>query len=44
MVGLRNILVHEYIKVDLDRIYQHIQKVVDFRTFQKHIIKYLKKN
>ncbi len=43
MVGLRNLLVHEYIKVDLDKIYQHLQKLDDFRTFQNHIIEFLKK-
>lgn len=42
MAGLRNLLVHEYLKIDLDRIYNHLQKLEDFRTFQKHIIKFLK--
>ncbi|MBL7072020.1 MAG: DUF86 domain-containing protein [Candidatus Omnitrophica bacterium] len=41
IVGLRNLLVHEYIKVDLDKIYRHLQKLDDFRIFQKHIIKFL---
>lgn len=44
MVGLRNLLVHEYIKVDLDRIYQHLQNIGDFRTFQKRIIEFLKRS
>ena len=43
MVGLRNILVHEYIKVDPQKIYRHLQELDDFRTFQKHIIKFLQK-
>lgn len=42
MVGLRNILVHEYIEIDPKQIYQHLQNLDDFRTFQKHIIKFLK--
>ena len=42
MVGLRNILVHEYIKIDSKQIYRHLQNLNDFRTFQKHIIKFLK--
>lgn len=42
MAGLRNILVHDYLKIDLDKIYQHLQNLQDFRTFQKHIIAYLK--
>ena len=41
MVGLRNILVHEYIKIDPKQIYQHLQNLDDFRTFQKHIVKLL---
>lgn len=42
MIGLRNILVHEYIKIDPKQIYQHLQDLDDFRAFQKHIIAYLK--
>lgn len=42
MVGLRNILVHEYIEIDPKQIYQHLQNLDDFRIFQKHIIAYLK--
>lgn len=42
MVGLRNILVHEYLKIDLDKIYSQLQKLEDFRAFQKHIIAFLK--
>ncbi len=42
MAGLRNLLIHEYLEIDLDKIYQHLQNLDDFRTFQKHIIAYLK--
>lgn len=42
MVGLRNILVHEYIEIDPKQIYRHLQNLDDFRIFQKHIIAYLK--
>lgn len=41
MVGLRNILVHEYIEIDPEQVYQHLQNINGFRTFQKHIVKYL---
>ena len=41
MAGLRNILVHDYLKIDLDKIYQHLQNLQDFREFQKHILAYL---
>lgn len=44
MAGLRNILVHDYLKIDPKQIYQHLQNLNDFRTFQKHIIAFLKKN
>ncbi len=44
MAGLRNILAHEYLKVDPKLIYQHLQNLDDFRTFQKHIVKFLKHN
>jgi len=41
MAGLRNILVHEYSKIDLNIIYRQLQNLDDFRTFQKHIIEFL---
>ena len=43
MAGLRNILVHEYFKIDQKRLYDHLQNLGDFRAFQKHIIEFLKK-
>lgn len=43
MAGLRNLLVHEYIKIDPKQIYQHLQNLDDFRTFQKHIVNFLQK-
>lgn len=42
MAGLRNILVHEYLKIDPDKIYSYLQKLEDFRTFQKHLMKFLR--
>ena len=42
MVGFRNILVHEYLKIDTKQLYSHLQYLQDFREFQKHIIAYLK--
>ncbi|MEK6715279.1 MAG: DUF86 domain-containing protein [Candidatus Omnitrophota bacterium] len=44
MAGLRNILVHEYIKVDPVIIYKHLRRLADFRKFQKYIIIYLQKH
>ena len=43
MAGLRNILAHEYLKIDLNKLYEYLQNLQDFRIFQKHIIKFLKK-
>lgn len=42
MVGFRNILVHEYLKIDTKQLYSHLQHLQDFREFQKYIIAYLK--
>lgn len=42
MVGFRNILVHEYLKIDTKLLYSHFQHLQDFREFQKYIVAYLK--
>ena len=40
VAGFRNILVHEYLKVDMTIVYAHLQKdLKDFDTFAKHIAK-----
>ena len=41
MANLRNILVHGYLKIDKALLYGNIKNLGDFRTFQKHILKYL---
>lgn len=41
MSNLRNILVHGYLKVDRELLYQKIQKLDDFREFQKYILAYI---
>lgn len=43
MAGLRNLLVHEYTKIDPALIYKHCQNLADFRAFQKYIVKFLNK-
>lgn len=35
MVGLRNILVHEYVDIDLDQLYQMLDYLEDFQLFVK---------
>ncbi|MDI6603154.1 MAG: DUF86 domain-containing protein [Patescibacteria group bacterium] len=43
MVGLRNILVHEYGKIDRKKIYKILKKELqDLKEFKKQIIKFLK--
>lgn len=43
MAGLRNLLVHEYIKIKPELLYNHLQNLDDFREFQRHIVTYLKR-
>lgn len=44
MAKFRNLLVHEYIKVDLDKVYDYLQKAPDiFRKFAKHFVNFLEK-
>jgi uncharacterized protein YutE (UPF0331/DUF86 family) len=44
MMGLRNVLVHEYIDVDAERIYRLIQSELgDFEEFSREVIAFLKR-
>lgn len=44
MAGLRNVLVHEYMKVDLKKVYDILHNQLgDFETFAAHIADFLKK-
>ncbi len=40
MVGLRNVLVHEYISVDPERLYELLDRLDDFRRFAEQIEPY----
>lgn len=43
-MGLRNILVHKYGDIDIEKLHQHLQEdVKDFKIFAKHITNYIKK-
>ena len=45
MSGLRNVIVHRYMTVDDELIYQFRQRcVTDFETFSQHIVAYLQEN
>ena len=41
MVGLRNLLIHEYIKIDEEKLYQFLENLDDFVEFAMEIEKYL---
>ncbi len=43
MAGLRNLLAHEYLKIDPAKIYEHLQNLEDFREFSRYILKYINK-
>lgn len=40
MVGLRNILVHEYVKIDVNQLYQYLDNLDDFRKFARKIAQF----
>ncbi len=42
MINFRNILVHAYLGIDHHMVYQHLCRIGDFRTFQRHLLRYLK--
>ena len=45
MPGLRNVIVHRYMTVDHELIYQFLHRcVADFETFSQHIVEYLQAN
>lgn len=44
VTGFRNILVHEYLKIDIEKVYRHLQKdLKDFDRFARSIAQYVKK-
>lgn len=44
MIGLRNILVHQYSKVDRGKVYEILkEKLIDLEEFKKQIIGFLQK-
>lgn len=44
MVGLRNILVHEYGKIDRKEIYKILkEQIIDLEDYKKQIVKFVKK-
>lgn len=44
MAGLRNILVHEYLELDLKKVYEILQNQLgDFHVFTQHILTFIEK-
>ena len=42
VAGFRNILVHEYTKVDINKLYQHLRNdLKDFDFYIRHIVKFI---
>jgi uncharacterized protein YutE (UPF0331/DUF86 family) len=41
MIGLRNILIHEYVAIDEQKLIQYLDNLDDFRSFAAAIFKYL---
>jgi len=41
MISFRNIIVHEYLLLDLKTVYENLKKLDDFRKFAKFIEKFL---
>lgn len=45
MIGLRNLIIHEYLRIELDKIYQIIQhNLDDLMGFAKHIQAFLERS
>lgn len=44
MARFRNLLIHEYIKINIGKVYQNLQKAPDiFRKFVRYYLKFLEK-
>ena len=40
-IGLRNILIHEYVKIDIDKLYSFLDLTNDFKEFINEIKEYI---
>ena len=41
MAGFRNILEHDYVKLDLQKVFENFQRLDDFRQFARHIVDFV---
>jgi len=37
MIGLRNILVHDYVIIDIEKLYQLLDSLSDFKKFAEEV-------
>lgn len=45
IAGFRNILIHDYVKIDRKRVYEYLQKnLPQFETFLRHVIRYTRRH
>jgi uncharacterized protein YutE (UPF0331/DUF86 family) len=42
MIGLRNILIHEYVKIEMERLYSLLNNLEDFKVFVSEIREIIK--
>jgi len=38
LIGLRNVLVHEYVEIDIEKLFYYLENLNDFRKFVKDIL------
>ena len=44
MIGLRNILIHDYVRVELEKIHSFMQRrLTDFKRYMDYVIDFIKK-
>ncbi|MEZ0343767.1 MAG: DUF86 domain-containing protein [Caldimicrobium sp.] len=41
MIGLRNLLIHEYLKIDFKKLFSFLENIEDFKNFIKAVKPYL---
>ncbi len=44
IIAFRNILVHEYVDLDLKEVYKNLQNLEDLRKFAKYLLNFIEKS
>jgi len=42
ITGLRNILVHEYLRIDWDQVLDNLQRLIDLHKFAEHVAEWMR--